>query len=82
MFYHIGKVIVFLDIDMLRLNRLVSNMLNIDTEECLVSIEYAVSLSQTMRQSHQREILLNEAYRSAKNLWNFKIMSSLSNYHL
>ena len=63
MFYHVAKVIVFLDIDMSRMNRLVSSVLNIDAEECLVSIEYAVSLTQTMRQSHQREIILNEAYR-------------------
>ena len=45
MFYHIGKIIVFLDIDMLLMNHLVSSVLNINTEECLVSIEYAVSLS-------------------------------------
>ena len=82
MFYHVAKVIVFLDIDMSRMSRLVSSVLNIDTEECLVSIEYAVSLSQSMRQSNQRELVLNEAYRSPKNLWNTKILTSLSNYHL
>ena len=66
MFYHVAKMVVFLNIDMSRMNRLVSNMLNIDAEECLVSMEYAVSLAQTMRQSHQREIVLNDAFRSAK----------------
>ena len=82
MFYHIGKIIVFLDIDMSHMNHLVSNVLNINTEECLVSIEYAVSLSQSMKHSTQREIVLNQAYRYSKNIWDSKILTSLSNYHL
>ena len=82
MFYHIGKVISFLEIDISKFNRLVSNALNINTGECLVSVEYAVSLMQTIHQTHQREIVLNKAYKSAKNLWDSKILTSLSNYHL
>ena len=82
MFYHVAKMVIFLNIDMSRMNRLVSNMLNIDVDECLVTMEYAVSLAQTMRQSHQRDILLNDAFRSAKTIWDSKILNSLSTYHL